>query len=69
VLGALMEGRRHSLWLERGRLLVTVLLPWMPGGWFGIGHQDVRLALLLALWSTVSAALPGWRAGFAARAA
>ncbi|MDE2154364.1 MAG: sterol desaturase family protein [Xanthomonadaceae bacterium] len=69
VLGALMEGRRRGRWLEWGRLLVTALLPWMPGGWFGIGHPDVRLALPLALWSAASMAVLGRRAVFAAGAA
>jgi len=69
VLGALMEGRRPGRGLEQARLLVTALLPWTPGGWFGVGHPDIRLALSLALWSAASAAALGWRTGFAARSA
>ncbi|MDE2307582.1 MAG: sterol desaturase family protein [Xanthomonadaceae bacterium] len=68
VLGALLEGRRRGRRLERARLLATALLPWMPGGWFGIGHPDARLALSLALWSAASAVALGWRAGAVAEA-
>jgi hypothetical protein len=60
VLGALLEGRRGAWLPEALRVLLTAVLPWISGRWFGVPALPTSMAIIFLLVFCASALSLPW---------